>query len=168
MKKEPAKKEKAADGKPRNLKKWLLIIVAALALVALVIVVAGQVSSRYLRQATENGEARQGEEAPAAQRPSRLHGPLEFTVNLADAGQRRYLKVTITLAFSDRALTDELVSSDPKLRDLIIGVLRGKKAAEVADPGGTEKLRNEIIAALNAALTGGQITTLYFTEFLIQ
>jgi flagellar FliL protein len=165
MKKEPAKKEKTGSGKPRNLKKWLLIIVPAL---ALVIVVAGQVSSRYFRQATENGEARQGEEAPAVQRPSRLHGPLEFTVNLADAGQRRYLKVTISLAFTDRALTDELVSSEAKLRDLIIGVLRGKKAAEVADPGGTEKLRNEIIAALNAALIEGQITTLYFTEFLIQ
>lgn len=167
MKKEPAKKEKTGNVKPRNIKKWLLIIVAALALLAVVIVVAGQVSSRYFRQATENGEARQGEEAPV-QRPSRLHGPLEFTVNLADAGQRRYLKVTITLAFTDRTLTDELAESEPKLRDLIIGVLRGKKAAEVADPGGTEKLRNELIAALNAALTGGQIKAVYFTDFLIQ
>lgn len=168
MKKEVSDREKTGSTKPKSLKKWLFIILAALALVALVIVVAGLVSSRYLREAAENGDPQQEQEAPAKRQPYRLHGPLDFTVNLADAGQRRYLKATVTLAFTDRALTDELVESEPKLRDLIIGVLRSKTAKDVSDLGGTEKLRDEIVAAINVALIGGQITDLYFTDFLIQ
>lgn len=169
MKKESAIKEDT--GKPKtkkNIKKWLFIILAALALVALVIVVAGQVSSRYLREAAENGQPPQEQESPERRQPYRLHGPLDFTVNLADAGQRRYLKATVTLAYTDKGLADELAKLEPKLRDLIIGVLRSKAANEVADLGGTEKLRGEIIAAINGALTGGQIADLYFTDFLIQ
>ena len=55
-----------------------------------------------------------------------------LTVNLADAGRRRYLKATVTLAFTDRALAGELLRSEPKLRDLIIGVLRSKTVEGVS------------------------------------
>ncbi len=168
MKKEAGDKEKTGSSKPKSLKKRLLIILAALALIALVIVVAGLVKSRSVREAGENGARQQEQEAPARRQQYRLHGPLDFTVNLADAGQRRYLKATVTLAFTDKGLADELVKSESKLRDLIIGVLRSKTANEVADLGGTEKLRDEIVAAINGALTRGQITDLYFTDFLIQ
>jgi flagellar FliL protein len=169
MKKETVTKEKVEGPRSKkNIKKWLFILFAALALVALVIVVAGQVSSRYLREPMENSARQQGQETPVRRQPYQLHGPLDFTVNLADAGQRRYLKATVTLAFTDRGLADELVRSEPKLRDLIIGVLRSKTANEVADLDGTEKLRGEIIAAINSELTGGKIAALYFTDFLIQ
>lgn len=161
MNKEQGHKEQKSKPKGRNFKKVLLISLAVLVLA----VAAGGVWFRYFREAPADGAAPQGQQA---REDKLLHGPLDFTVNLADVGQRRYLKATITLAFTERALAEELVSREPELRDLMIDVLRSKAARDIADVAGTDKLRGEIVARLNAILTDGQVQELYFVDFLIQ
>ena len=95
-------------------------------------------------------------------------GPDDYTVNLADSGQRRYLKVQITLAFEDGKLQDELTKKKAQVRDLVITILRSRTALDLENSEGMETLRSEIKAGLNAVLAQGQLAEVYFTDFLVQ
>lgn len=91
----------------------------------------------------------------------------DFTVNLADPGQRRYLKVQITVAFAEKNMTKELEQRNPQLRDLVIEVLRSRTAAQLTE-GNVDLLRSDLLAGLNNLLDRGEIREIYFTEFLVQ
>lgn len=92
----------------------------------------------------------------------------EFTVNLIDPGMKRYLRVRMTFAyFPNKSLVKELGEREAEVRDSIIGVLRSKTVADLTADS-TEKLRAELISAINGVLTAGEIQDLYFIEFVIQ
>ncbi|SFV75777.1 Flagellar biosynthesis protein FliL [hydrothermal vent metagenome] len=95
--------------------------------------------------------------------------PLDtFTVNLKSDAGRRYLKVTIALELSGQELSAELDAKTPVLRDRIIRILTSKTLEEVTSKKGKQKLSDQIMEALNAMLTDGEIKGIYFTEFVIQ
>jgi len=93
----------------------------------------------------------------------------EFTVNLLDPGMRRYLRVRLTFEYLEqKALVKELGDREPEIRDTIISVLRAKTVEELAAAGSTDKLRAELVEAINSVLLQGVIADLYFIEFVIQ
>ena len=141
----------------------LLAVVAVLALLGVGMGVYNFVGVRD-DLALPTGSANRGE--PAAL--YREHGPQDFTVNLADSDQRRYLKVTVTLAFEEKRLAKELEQRNAQIRDLIISCLRRNTARDVEAEEGTQRLREAMIRELNAALTNGEIRDIYFTDFLVQ
>jgi flagellar FliL protein len=117
------------------------------------------------------GENRGEEEKPAQAQAeaAQLHQMAldSLVVNLADAGGRRYLRVTITLEYSDPRVEKELERTGYKIRDAVIRVLRSKTAADLS-PDKTEPLKTELIDTVNGYLNSGRITGLYFQEFIIQ
>ncbi|EEG76518.1 flagellar basal body-associated FliL family protein [Dethiobacter alkaliphilus] len=141
----------------------LLAIVAVLALMGVVISVYALLADR---EEPLFGGGAQAEEEVAG--PFRQFGPLDFTVNLSDSGQRNYLKATITLAYEERRLAGELEERKAQIRDLIINTMRSKAVNDVSDGDGTEKLRGELIEEVNSVLSGGEIVEIYFTDFLVQ
>ncbi|RJX27858.1 MAG: hypothetical protein C4554_03625 [Dethiobacter sp.] len=94
--------------------------------------------------------------------------PMDFTVNLADAGQRRYLKATVELGYSSKGLTKEIEKNAAEIRDLIIELFRSRTVSEINASEGTNGLRMELKAELNERLKSGEILEIYFTEFIIQ
>ncbi len=94
--------------------------------------------------------------------------PLNFTVNLADTEQRRYLKATVQLGYGEKKLTGEIEKKVAEIRDLIIELFRSRTVTEVNTLEGTDLLRTEMKAALNKRLDSGKILEVYFTEFIIQ
>jgi len=112
--------------------------------------------------------------ASAAKRPAEAGiGPTysldTFNVNLADQESRHFLRATVTLELGTPALTKELQKRQPQVRDIIISILREKTAEELKDGNATvEKLKSEIMNRLNNVLTSGQVTAVYFTEFIVQ
>lgn len=94
--------------------------------------------------------------------------PIMITVNLADSQQRRYLKVTVELGYRNEAMTTEIDSKLPEIRDFIIELFRSKTVSEIDTSAGTNKLRLELKAELNQRLKTGEIVDVYFTEFIIQ
>jgi len=93
----------------------------------------------------------------------------DFTVNLLDPGMRRYLRVNISLQhLSSRALTAELTAREPEIRHAAIKVLRGKTVEDLTTTEKVETLRQELLLALNAVLDRGEITNLFFIDFVIQ
>ena len=95
--------------------------------------------------------------------------PLDtFTVNLKSDSGRRYLKTTISLELSGAELSTELDTKKAVLRDRIIRILSSKTLEEVSSRKGKQKLSDQIMNALNAMISKGQIKGIYFTEFVIQ
>ncbi|MBS4021282.1 MAG: flagellar basal body-associated FliL family protein [Dethiobacter sp.] len=94
--------------------------------------------------------------------------PMDFTVNLADSNQRRYLKAKIELGYTGKGLSKEIEKKIPEIRDLIILIFRTKNAAEIGTTEGTHELRLELREALNERLMSGEIVEVFFTEFIIQ
>lgn len=95
--------------------------------------------------------------------------PMEpFIVNLLDNQGERYLKIVMQIELSDQAALAELEQLKPKLRDNILDLLTAKTYAELMEPGGKQRLRDEIAMRLNSYLTKAKIMKIYFTDFVIQ
>ena len=95
--------------------------------------------------------------------------PMEtFIVNLADDGGKRYLRVTMDLELAQGTAEDDLKKRLPQMRDSILTVLPSKRFDEIRTVEGKTSLRNEIIANLNGLLGQERITSIYFTEFVVQ
>ena len=95
--------------------------------------------------------------------------PLDkFTVNLMSDNGRRYLVAKINLEEDGDELTPELDKKKPMIRDIIISILSSKTVEEISTVKGKEKLKQEIMSAINKRLDDGQIRHVYFTQFVIQ
>lgn len=92
-----------------------------------------------------------------------------FVVNLADEGQRTFLRVGIDLGVvAEKKKKESEVRPLAPIRDAILGVLMATKSDEVATTGGKEKLKERILTTLNQKLPELQAKEAYFTEFLLQ
>jgi len=69
-----------------------------------------------------------------------------------------------------QALPHGMVEKDAILRDAIIRVFVSKKAAEVLSGEGKDRLKEELVEAINEALGYDEapVTNVYFTEFIVQ
>jgi flagellar FliL protein len=93
--------------------------------------------------------------------------PLEtFIVNLAESKGRKVAKVNIELELQGNDIADEIDKRKAQVRDIIIILLSSKTYDEVSTREGKEALRNEIKEQLNSFLTTGEISAIYFTEFI--
>lgn len=115
----------------------------------------------------------QGNEASLAKPPIaviRLEG---FTVNLADAEENHFLRITIELGL-DRvpppAERDKPNSGLPmaRIRDTIMTVLTVCKAETLLSPEGKQQLKKNLMDALNRDNPELGVREIYFTEFLVQ
>jgi flagellar FliL protein len=89
-------------------------------------------------------------------------------VNLADQGGKRYLRVTMELELSGPEVLEEITKKLPQIRDTILMILPSKQYTEISSTEGKIALRDELIAKINALLKKGTITTIFFTEFVVQ
>ena len=120
-------------------------------------------------QAPITAEEKQAEkQKPAIDETGPLH-PLEtFIVNLADEGENRYLRVTMTLEVREKALVDTIQKGLPQIRNAVLMTVPTKKYNEINTLEGKDALRNELIAQINNLLPPESITNIYFTEFVVQ
>ncbi len=105
---------------------------------------------------------------PGAVVPQYFYKLDTFIVNLADEGGSRYLKVTMTLALSNKEVEKEIEKKLPVIRDAIITVISNKYYKDIATPAGKLALKREIMARVNILLTTGKVVDIYFTDFVVQ
>jgi len=89
-------------------------------------------------------------------------------VNLMDNNGERYLKITIQLETSNEDCIQELDSLKPEIMDGLLDLLSSKEYIQIVGFEGKQRLRDEIAIRVNNYLDKGQITKVYFTEFIIQ
>jgi flagellar FliL protein len=95
--------------------------------------------------------------------------PLEtFIVNLADKGGKRYLRITIDLELDSEELESEVAKRLPQVRDSILTILPTKRFEDISSAHGKSALRDQMLERINGMLARGQITNIYFKEFVVQ
>jgi len=158
IKKETTEKE---DSKKSFPLKWIVI---AFAIVALGAVAFG--GWWYYRTHLSTSPK---EEPKQPVKVKKLFWPINsIIVNLMDDNGGRYLKITIQLELSNKDCISELDSLKPEIMDSLLSLLSSKTYKDVATFQGKQRLRDEIALRLNNYLSKGQITKVYFTEFIIQ
>lgn len=95
--------------------------------------------------------------------------PLDtFIVNLADKGGNRYLRITIDLELDSQELESEIAKRLPQVRDSILTILPTKRFVDISSAKGKTALRDQMQERINGLLARGQITNIYFKEFVVQ
>jgi len=91
-----------------------------------------------------------------------------FIVNLADPQEVRYLKLTLKLEVDSEAVSTELSTRIPQMRDAILVLLSSKDVNAVRTTQGKFQLRDEITQRINGLLKKPGVRSAYFTEFVVQ
>lgn len=92
----------------------------------------------------------------------------DVIVNPAGTEGTRFLRVTIYLELASGEYQKVIEKLKPALQDIAIQILSSKTIPELEDLGSRNKLRNEIVSAMNRLLGREMILKLFFTEFVIQ
>ena len=129
------------------------------------------------KKAEKKGEKKEDAakgQSPVIERPANLPRsqgivvPLPpITVNLYDAGGRRYLKLGMEVEVN-KDVSKALKDNEARIRDAVIMLLAGKTYAEVASPDGKVMLKAEVANRLNQILGGQRVIRIYFTDFVVQ
>ena len=92
-----------------------------------------------------------------------------FLVNLADPGGNRYLKLTLSIELSkEKNFPAEVTAKEPRIKDIIVSVLASKVYDEISSTQGKVALKQELMRRLNTIMSGGRVTDIYITEFVVQ
>jgi flagellar basal body-associated protein FliL len=92
-----------------------------------------------------------------------------FVLNLADPGQKAYLRIGVDVGVEHAPATSEASAATVSLlRDTMIDVLSRGDPDELLSSEGKAKLKNSLVQALQQRAPGLAVQEVYFTEFLIQ
>lgn len=172
---EEAKAAAAAPAGGGGGKQSLLLIVLAVVNMIAVGAVGFMLYSSRQKEAKENtieqvvqGEAEAQHEDHAKEAlPKAPVVPLEtFIVNLAGSKGRRILRLDLELEVSDSKVVAEIDLRKAQIRDIIIIMLSGRTYDQIAAKDGKNELREDFKGTLNAFLTKGKVTNVYFTNLL--
>ena len=139
--------------------------------IGLMAVAGGAGSAWFVLQRGRIAEASRPTEADAA--PKYMVHLEGFTVNLADAEESHFLRVTMDLGIDrlPKGVEKEktvAATSVPRIRDAVLSVLTVSKADALLTPEGKTELKKNLIASLNQKVPELGVKDVYFTEFLVQ
>ena len=91
----------------------------------------------------------------------------DILVNLADPLKQRYVKLNFTIVLDSEETQAEIEKRKAQVRDIVIKICRAKNSEELREKEGNDKLRHEIITAINDILPFGQVMDIFFTDFIV-
>jgi flagellar protein FliL len=93
-----------------------------------------------------------------------------FIVNLADEGEARYLRMSVSLGIGGGEGGHEKPSPllITRVRNAMLAVLSNKKSDDVLTNEGKAKLRKELLKAAKTAAEDAHIEAIYITDFIVQ
>jgi flagellar FliL protein len=158
-----------ADAAPTKGKKWLIIAIAVLA------VLAGVGAAAWLLM--DHGDAHGKKQQAQAKEP--LAPPLyvaldpPFVVNFEGEQLVRFLQITVQVMTRDPATVEVLKANDPVVRNDLLLLFANQKYDVVAARAGKEKLRSDALTAIRHVVEGGggkgdHVEQVYFTSFVMQ
>ncbi len=157
---------KAAAKKPGS-KKKLIIIAAAVLLLG-----GGGAGAYFFLMKKPAGAAA---EAPKKEEPKKLPNFVDmdqFTVNLADKDQDRYMQIKFSLEVASGEAENIIKEMTPAVRSEILLGLSSHQSSDLTSREGKEALAKDIVAAANKGLehTGAEnsVTAVRITQLIIQ
>ena len=159
-----AEKKPEAEGAEPPKKKGKMMLFIIIGVVLLVLIGGG---GAYFLLKKKAATAEDGEDAPAKEESAKKakkkdggHDALPvfykfdkpFTVKLQSDGQDAYLQLEAQMRVLDVKTGDSLKAYDPELKHKITLILLAKKASDLNNPQGVQKLSNEIREVVNNTL----------------
>jgi len=94
----------------------------------------------------------------------------EVVVNLTGNGGGHYLRVKVVIEYpkGDKNLAKELKEKQHIVMDTLISTLRTKTLTDVTSANSVVNLKDSLIKEINNNLKTGDITGIFFTDFLVQ
>lgn len=155
-----ANSEEKKEVKPKKKNTMLIIF--------MLIILAGSAAGAYSYFNKQAAESEVKKKAPSSAEKEVLDMG-EIVVNLNGSGSSHYLRVKVVLEYpKNKKLTEELAKKKHKVSDVVITTLRTKTFADVSSSNSAQALKNSIMEEINSFLEYGDITGVYFTDFLIQ
>lgn len=158
-----AAKKKKGDDEAKKSPKMKIIVLVVLAALAYKFVLAPKPAAK--KETATDGAAEKIEEGAVVSLP-------ELTLNLADTGTARYLRVGIALILEKGAggghgggsFEEEL----PIASDVAVDVLSSKTYAELSAPGAKQEVKAELSEKVREAFHGETVARVIFTSFVMQ
>lgn len=92
-----------------------------------------------------------------------------FIVNLADAEEARYLRLTVSLGLASEGGEEKPDSIfTTRVRNALLAVLTTKRSDDILSAEGKALLRKELLTAARAASKEPQVEAIYITDFIVQ
>ena len=115
-----------------------------------------------------------GHQAPAAEatpvKPLVFFDLPDFLVNLNSAGNKKasFLKLSVSLELEKQEDTARLQTVMPRIVDNFQIYLRELRVEDLRGSGGIYRLREELLARVNAAVAPVKVSDVLFKEMLVQ
>lgn len=91
-----------------------------------------------------------------------------FTTNLADESRTSYIQVTFELVLSDAKKKRAVEGQTSAIRDVIVRILNARKSLEVTSDEGANKLKADILTAINQVLDSQSVADVLITDKVVQ
>ncbi len=95
-----------------------------------------------------------------------------YIVNLADVGEARYLRLTVSLGIGGEEEAENNGKPDSlftaRVRNAMLAVLTTKSSEDVLSIEGKANLRKDLLRAARAASEEPRVEAIYITEFIVQ
>jgi flagellar protein FliL len=92
----------------------------------------------------------------------------DIIVNPADSNGRRLLMVSLGLETEIPTLLESITAREMVVRDTIINILGRRTVEDLAAIEQRNAIKDELLQAVNSVLAEGQISQLYFTQYVLQ
>jgi flagellar FliL protein len=115
------------------------------------------------------GKAETAEAAAPPSKPSVFLDLPDLLVNLNSTGRKAsFLKISISLDLEDQADTARIQAVMPRIIDNFQVYLRELRVEDLRGSGGIYRLREELLARVNAAASPVKVKDVLFKEMLVQ
>jgi len=91
-----------------------------------------------------------------------------FVLNLADREELRYLKISIKLELDRPEEQTDYPAKVPAIRDALLVLLSSKDSQLLRTTNGKRRVREEILSRANGVMNKGEVSHVFFTDFVIQ
>lgn len=163
MAKEKEEKEKPAKSKNKIFLIGLPVLVLLFA--------AGGAGLYFTGFFDSTGTAEASQPSREAQSDEQL-GPLvkmeDFVVNIMHKDTSRFLKLGVSLEAKDEESSKSIEKRTPQIRDAVLLLLGNKRYGEIKDLQGKMQLKADLLARVRELAGQGEITNIYFTDFVVQ
>jgi flagellar protein FliL len=151
------------EGKPKG--KGKLVMIAGAVVVLLLVAGAGLYFTGIV-----GGSSHKEAPVEAPPKPLVFFDLPDFLVNLNSGGAKKanFLKLTVSLELEKQEDTAKLQAVMPRVIDNFQVYLRELRVEDLRGSGGIYRLREELLARVNAAVAPIKVTDVLFKEMLVQ
>jgi flagellar FliL protein len=149
--------------------KTILLLLIGCGLFAMAVGVGiGMFMSKRAQASNAHPGTKKGQKKEAKGPVETVYSLGEQVVNLADTSTLRYAKLTVALGIRERLSEEQVKEFEPMLKDAVIGVVTKRRFDEVHRKGGLQRVKGDILVAMQGRVPNATIAEVYFEQFAMQ